>query len=456
MAKLTEEQVQQVMDIIQSTPAPLVPKTVREYIGARYVPVFANPLEWSDTREYEPLTIVTYQGNSYTSMQYVPTGIEITNTSFWALTGNYNAQIEQYRQEVQAFDGRISENAADIKTLQQGKDGIMIFGDSWFEAESFRGSHSISYWLEQNTHETVECYAAGGATFTTHTGNSGLNGSVDAQVAKAMSETSLTNDNVKYIVFGGGVNDFRKGATSQQFYEGLTVMINTLKTKFPNAKIVWFSNCSFPSGYKYLQWYGSVAYNMAALMTSYSLANALTYEDVNTDDYLHPNATGYKNVAQYVYACLNGSTPYVKFNTIQVNLANGEQKLNLSLSTYEENGCMRVSGRIQGLKLPENAAYANITTLTINRDMTMTCTNGWSVANVSTPFIGSLMPNMQSNIGGIDVSLDSMNLFMDGSAMTLDEQNMMESFKLSFGRKGNVVVNGITKVTLISTPYYIQ
>lgn len=117
MAKLTEEQVQQVMDIIQSTPAPLVPKTVREYIGARYVPVFANPLEWSDTREYEPLTIVTYQGNSYTSMQYVPTGIEITNTSFWALTGNYNAQIEAYRQEVQAFDGRITQNETALKPL---------------------------------------------------------------------------------------------------------------------------------------------------------------------------------------------------------------------------------------------------------------------------------------------------------------------------------------------------
>ena len=79
-----------------------------QYIGARYVPLFAEPIEWDKTKQYEPLTIVTHEGNSYTSRQFVPTGIEITNEEFWALTGNYNAQIEQYRKEVTAYDGRIT------------------------------------------------------------------------------------------------------------------------------------------------------------------------------------------------------------------------------------------------------------------------------------------------------------------------------------------------------------
>lgn len=76
----------------------------RQYIGARYVPIFGRKdeesIEWDNSAPYEPLTIVLYQGNSYTSRQYVPAGIEITNEKFWALTGNYNAQIEAYRQEV--------------------------------------------------------------------------------------------------------------------------------------------------------------------------------------------------------------------------------------------------------------------------------------------------------------------------------------------------------------------
>ena len=84
---------------------------VTQYVGARYVPLFADPIDWSDQMEYEPLTIVMHQGNSFTSRQFVPTGIGIDNTEFWASTGNYNAQIEQYRQEVAALKSSIDDKA---------------------------------------------------------------------------------------------------------------------------------------------------------------------------------------------------------------------------------------------------------------------------------------------------------------------------------------------------------
>ena len=42
---------------------------VRQYVGARYVPLFAEPLEWSSTQGYESLTVVLHEGNSYTSRQ---------------------------------------------------------------------------------------------------------------------------------------------------------------------------------------------------------------------------------------------------------------------------------------------------------------------------------------------------------------------------------------------------
>lgn len=79
------------------------------YVGARYVPVFANPIEWNKSKTYEPLTVVTCQGNSFTSKTFVPANTEITNTTYWALTGNYNAQVEQYRQEVQRVVNDITE-----------------------------------------------------------------------------------------------------------------------------------------------------------------------------------------------------------------------------------------------------------------------------------------------------------------------------------------------------------
>lgn len=84
---------------------------VTQYIGARYVPIFADPIEWSSTKQYEPLTIVTHEGNSYTSRQFVPVGIDILNETYWALTGNYDAQVEQYRQETNQVSERYDEIA---------------------------------------------------------------------------------------------------------------------------------------------------------------------------------------------------------------------------------------------------------------------------------------------------------------------------------------------------------
>lgn len=79
-----------------------------QYIGARYVPLFADPAEWNDSRTYEPLTIVLHEGNSYTSRQFVPKGITIDNDDFWVLTGNYNAQVEQYRQDVARINDTVN------------------------------------------------------------------------------------------------------------------------------------------------------------------------------------------------------------------------------------------------------------------------------------------------------------------------------------------------------------
>lgn len=104
----------------------------RQYIGARYVPIFGRKDEdyitWDNTKPYEPLTIVLYEGNSYTSRKYVPSGIEITNTDYWAETGNFNAQIETYRNEVLQFDDRITNVENDIEALQTDIDKLTLRG----------------------------------------------------------------------------------------------------------------------------------------------------------------------------------------------------------------------------------------------------------------------------------------------------------------------------------------
>lgn len=68
------------------------------YIGSRYVPIFDG--DWDNTKVYEPLTIVNYNGGSYTSKHTVTAGILPTNTDYWALTGNYNGQISNLQNQI--------------------------------------------------------------------------------------------------------------------------------------------------------------------------------------------------------------------------------------------------------------------------------------------------------------------------------------------------------------------
>ena len=94
-------------------PMPCAPCPPSQYIGSRYVPIFADPIEWDIHRSYESLTIVTHDGESYTSKCNVGPGVDITNTRYWAKTGAYNAQVEQYKNEVKDLSSQVSGFASD-------------------------------------------------------------------------------------------------------------------------------------------------------------------------------------------------------------------------------------------------------------------------------------------------------------------------------------------------------
>lgn len=95
----------------------------RQYIGARYVPKFyENSLgtaEWQAGVMYEPLTIVTYNGNSYTSKRNVPAnvGAPNENTFYWVSTGNFNEQLQELTNK---FNALPTVNPADFGAVGDG------------------------------------------------------------------------------------------------------------------------------------------------------------------------------------------------------------------------------------------------------------------------------------------------------------------------------------------------
>lgn len=104
---------------------------VREYVGARYVVKFSDEA-WNAETTYEPLTVVQYGESWFTSKKPVPAGLATppNNKEYWARTGNYNGQVEEYRlvvaqlekdftslgDDVSAFKTEVNQTVAQAKT----------------------------------------------------------------------------------------------------------------------------------------------------------------------------------------------------------------------------------------------------------------------------------------------------------------------------------------------------
>ena len=283
---------------------------MRQYIGARYVPIFFDnngSTEWVGNHSYEPLTIVTYLGNSYTSKKLVTANIgdPASNPEYWASTGIYNSQVEQYREEVQELagdvedidtrletaegkiddletdvdgvdtrletaEGKIDDLETDVDALEDRMDDaeddidalesdvsvlknrkILFIGDSYGTGSG--GGYSVTPWinlvgnflgLTENT--SFWNYSRGGASF-------GANGGAESDPAsgsnfcdllrKAVNELSAdVKSTITDICVGGAINDWSHNSTA--ISTGIGNFATLAKSQFPNAKITFCNICN--------------------------------------------------------------------------------------------------------------------------------------------------------------------------------------------------------------------
>lgn len=100
-------------------PPPVIRPGTSQYIGARYVPMFADPVNWDNERAYEPLTIVVYNGDCYTSKCFVPVGADISNSLYWVKSQDYNYQFDQLKQVVADLSKQVTAFAGDNKKFTE-------------------------------------------------------------------------------------------------------------------------------------------------------------------------------------------------------------------------------------------------------------------------------------------------------------------------------------------------
>lgn len=103
---------------------PACPERVRQSIGPRIIPMFADPPEWSADKVYSPLTLVIHNGATYMSRRCVPANTALpTEDPFynesWIMVYDMNAQVAQYREEVAQLSQQVTDFGTKVDSWEQ-------------------------------------------------------------------------------------------------------------------------------------------------------------------------------------------------------------------------------------------------------------------------------------------------------------------------------------------------
>lgn len=296
---------------------------VRQYIGARYVPKFyENSLgtsEWAGGVIYAPLTIVTYNGNSYTSKKLVPANIgdPSSNPTYWAATGLYNAQVEALRQDVETYKADVDAMQDSVMDAFTGH--ILFIGDSYITTlspsyadiigQAFGKTRDVSYFVN----------AQGGTGFAAYA------------VEPHNNFTSLLNDavvddddKISAIIVQGGSNDIYT-ANIDAIETNIATFCAAARTRFKNARIFigmcdgWI-DAGFDGNRRNIlyRYYQKGAANNGAFFLG-ATGNGLKIDRTNLlqSDLKHPSAAGMRDIATRSILGItgNGMTTHLMNNT---------------------------------------------------------------------------------------------------------------------------------------------
>lgn len=326
------------------------------YIGNRYVPVFADPVEWDNLRQYEPLTIVTYQGTAYTSKKTVPVGTALSNTEYWVVTGNYNAQVEQYRQEVVALAGDVDTLETNLGTVSNkvngvsdkvarnnmpsNMDNVIAIGDSYaLTADTNWADYMRSmFGLASNKFYKSALGSTGfGAVAQGKNFTSLLQDAYNANTAEF-------NSSVTHIVVCGGANDLAiSGAT---VLAGIQSFLALKATLYPNARVYigFIGNTKSATNKQYIS---EMMYYYKNSQGVYTYLDGVEYimhrYDFFQSDGVHPNPTASATIGRYIARCiLDGSVSvvYMRKSVSTVHDRNIYEMLDNGMVTISSNGIM--------------------------------------------------------------------------------------------------------------------
>ena len=264
--------------------------SVRQYIGARYVPRFSpiNGGVWDNSYSYEALEIVKYGNDYYTSKIPVPVGTAITNTTYWVKTGDYNGAIS-------GLDSRVTNIENDIRYSDIKDRNVMFFSDSF---DLFNPGVSwcarVAELLGVNSYHK---YSKNGGGFI---GNSTDTAWVDGIDASASWASTISD-----VIIVGGWNDRLHNDNALDAAAG--GFFTQLRLAYTNVKRIYLAQSSYTNDTSANMTYSLNMFNRySKIANKYGciylsgvenvLRNVYAYFDAG--QYVHPNTAGVEALAQ--------------------------------------------------------------------------------------------------------------------------------------------------------------
>ena len=357
--------------------------TYRQYIGARYVPKFfensaTGDATWASGTEYEPLTIVTWNLNCYTSKKLVPASVGQPNTNpdYWVNTGNYNAYIQEIEERVSdaesditglegsvdglddrltTAEGKIETAEDDIDTLEGNvsdletavhnvetavKKKYIFIGDSYGHASGTNNGWIDKLISMMGLTSSVDYYESGvgGASF------GGQNTNFIHQI-QAIYNAIDDPERITDIVVIGGTNEL--GYDVEDILSGINAFTTYCKTNFPNAKVSLGCVYGTTDATKVVAHYGRAlrAYSSArGVKFLNNLQYVLVDRSLLNSDGIHPTDNGYTVLTNAIYdAILDGyNCAYFKMTTPEYDEGTTASIHNSKIYIYLNNDLMTV------------------------------------------------------------------------------------------------------------------
>lgn len=289
----------------------------RQYVGARYVPKIMG--EWNKALQYEALSVVTYMGNSFTSKVPVPANsVEINNTDYWINTGNYNAQVEEYRKETERVATDL--NAITDK-INKSEFYPLIIGDSYntsgIASPTWGEIFQTNMGLTDNVNSKNLGYASRG--FIGY-------GDGDYLTELKRDLPNLTSDlknKITSCIICGGANDCNNNVTEDKLRIAIKNTCEYITSILPNCKTFYIGFISrnllvTNNFYIYRSMYRKVV-NILHYTWLNGMENALFDISHFKSDNLHPNELGMVDIGNALTQCIKTGYYYICTDWRNVN-----------------------------------------------------------------------------------------------------------------------------------------